>query len=42
MFQWLKAWRQKKIIQCSHIAEAEWNDAFQHLSLLQRLNKKEK
>ncbi|KTD56185.1 Protein MtfA [Legionella sainthelensi] len=42
MFQWLKAWRQKRIIRYSLINEAEWNNAFQHLSLLQRLSKQEK
>ncbi|KTD11773.1 Protein MtfA [Legionella gratiana] len=42
MFQWLKEWWQKRIVQHSPISDAEWRHAFQRLSLLQRLNEQEK
>lgn len=42
MFQWLKEWRQKRIVQHSLVTEAEWEDIFQSLFLLKRLNEQEK
>ncbi|WP_255411115.1 hypothetical protein [Legionella sp. km772] len=42
MFQWLRAWKQERIIQRSSITDAEWDGAFQNLALLHRLNLEEK
>lgn len=42
MFQWLKAMWQEHIIRSSAITDVEWNEAFQHLPLLQRLSDQEK
>ncbi len=42
MFQWLKKWRQERIVRRSSVTDDEWNDAFQNLSLLNRLTAQEK
>jgi len=42
MFQWLKKWRQERIVRGSSVSNDEWNDAFQNLSLLHRLSEQEK
>ncbi len=42
MFYWLKKWRQNHIIKHSQIIGSEWDEAFNCLELLHRLNKQEK
>jgi Mlc titration factor MtfA (ptsG expression regulator) len=42
MFQRLNEWWQERIVRRSPITQAEWNDAFQQLPLLQRLDEQEK
>lgn len=42
MFQWLKTWRHNYIIKRSLITDSEWEEAFNSLVLLHRLNKQEK
>jgi hypothetical protein len=42
MFQWLKEWWQKRIVQGSQVTDKEWDEAFQNLNLLHRLNLQEK
>lgn len=42
MFQWLKNWKQERILHRSSITQDEWNDAFHNLPLLHRLNNQEK
>ncbi len=42
MFQWLKKWRHDRILRQSAITDSEWQQAFQRLSLLQRLDEEER
>lgn len=42
MLQWLKKWRDGLILRHSTVTENEWQEAFHHLPLLQRLNNKER
>lgn len=42
MFHWVKTWWQGRIIRQSQFTEAQWQNAFQHLSLLDRLTSIEK
>lgn len=42
IFRWLKHRRYERIIKASLVTDNEWEDAFQRLSLLQRLNEQEK
>ena len=42
MFHWIKEWRDERIVRHSQITDKEWQEAFDHLPLLQRLNNEEK
>lgn len=42
MFHWLREWWSARIVKRSSITESQWQDAFQHLPLLQRLTPQEK
>jgi Mlc titration factor MtfA (ptsG expression regulator) len=42
VFHWLSDWWHERIIQRSSITDMEWQDAFQHLPVLQRLSDEEK
>lgn len=42
MFQWVKKWRQQRIIERSPITDQDWHQAFDGLQLLHRLTKQEK
>lgn len=41
MFQWLRQWRQNRIVQQSPVRDDEWQKAFQMLPVLHRLNLEE-
>jgi Mlc titration factor MtfA (ptsG expression regulator) len=42
IFHWLKEWRNQRIVQRSQITDKEWQEAFDHLPLLQRLSTQDK
>lgn len=42
MFHWLREWRNNRIISHSQVTDNEWQEAFHHLPLLQRLSSDEK
>lgn len=42
MFKWVKDWWQDRIVRLSSVTDAEWENAFQRLPLLHRLNTQEK